>query len=106
MLIRAGMFLSIEDIVGSAVGHRVRGLPGAALLVRYLSAQQVAGLEWVRERIVRVYLTGESLIQRSHKSGPDKRTNACQRDVPVSAGTGRSVDAPLRLCALWRADAG
>lgn len=40
------------------------------LVVRSLSAEEVAGLRWLREGIGRVDLPGESLIQRSHDPGP------------------------------------
>lgn len=40
---------------------------GCVLLVGDLSAEKVAGLRWVRERIGRVDLAGESLIERSHR---------------------------------------
>lgn len=40
---------------------------GCVLLVGDLSAKKVAGFRWVRERIGRVDLAGESLIERSHR---------------------------------------
>lgn len=40
---------------------------GCVLLVGDLSAEKVAGFRWVRERIGRVDLAGESLIKRSHR---------------------------------------
>lgn len=49
-----------------AVGDLSEGL-GCVLLVGDLSAEEVAGLRWVRERVGRVDLAGESLIERSHR---------------------------------------
>lgn len=50
-----------------AVGDLSEGF-GCALLVGDLTAEKVAGFRWVRERIGRVDLAGESLIERSHRA--------------------------------------
>ena len=55
--------------VGSAVGELLRGL-GSMFLLGNLSTEKVAGLRWVRKRIGRIDLPSESLIQRSHNTGP------------------------------------
>lgn len=56
---------------------------GAVLLVGDLSAEKVAGLRWVRKRIGRVDLAGESLVERSHRAQLRPREGS-DRPPPLS----------------------
>lgn len=55
--------------VSSAVDVLLSGFC-CVFVVCNLSAEEAAGLRWLREGIGRVDLPGESLIQRSHDPGP------------------------------------
>lgn len=55
--------------VSSAVEVMLSG-SGCVFVVRNLSAEEVAGLRWLREGISGADLPGESLIERSHDPGP------------------------------------
>lgn len=55
--------------VSSAVDVLLSGFR-CVFVVCNLSAEEAAGLRWLREGIGRVDLPGESLIQRSHDPGP------------------------------------
>lgn len=70
------------------------------LLVCNLSAEEVAGLRWVREGIGRIDLPGESLIKRSHNTGPvqTKQLRACHGFFSFFLGSGRC------LCSSRRSD--
>lgn len=86
VLILPQALLAVLD-VSSAVHDLLLGALRRALLVRSLSSEQTTGLGWVREGIARVDLPGESLIQRSHNTGPVlmEQLRACQRWRRLSA---------------------
>lgn len=106
ILILPQAFLAVLD-VRSAVDDLLRGLR-CVFLVCNLSTEKVTGLRWVREGIGRVNLPGESLIQRSHITGPVqiKQLTACQSHTHGSGvfslfWGGRSIGF---LCASRRTD--
>lgn len=75
VLILPQAFFAVLD-VRSPIEELLRGLR-CVFLVCNLSTKKVAGLRWVRKGIGGIDLSGESLVQRSHNTGPVqiKKTN-------------------------------
>lgn len=68
VLILPQAFFAVLD-VRSPIEELLRGLR-CVFLVCNLSTKKVAGLRWVRKGIGGIDLSGESLVQRSHNTGP------------------------------------
>lgn len=98
ILILREAFFAVLD-VRFAIDELLGGFH-CVLLVCNLSAEKVAGLRWVREGIGRIDLPGESLIKRSHNTGPvqTKQLRACHGFFSFFLGSGRC------LCASRRSD--
>lgn len=91
VLILPQAFFAVLD-VRSPIEELLRGLR-CVFLVCNLSTKKVAGLRWVRKGIGGIDLSGESLVQRSHNTGPvqikktkqQKQLTACQSHKQVSS---------------------